>query len=396
MELILSERLTNTLVNRRTIKHEGEYYDLRLELDIRNQRADGYEVYAEINFTGNFFDLRDGEISFHPHPENQIILPNNRWAREGRSVIKIGRMVKMLSSKYLHLYFPNGGSYLYDASNDLHKKIFLHYCEQLSNQVRASICTDVIQISNSPSDIYDIETYRDEDNGSLDSSCMRPESSFSCKEGAWHYNQWKPRIAYILSQQGELRSRALIWDNVKTKSGNTVTLMDRIYGSDTHQEHMKTYAENQGWWHKISQDSCSNAITNGTETDHADFVEVPNWTQSGRRPYMDTFISADDNILWARNVGKWFMQETCAMFEKKLECNRCGYSFVEHDMVEIEGAHYCPDCRVTDARTGNYISLSNAVLYYSRYGNRRYTDGRDTGGLFAGNVNGNIYYFEPI
>jgi len=263
MELILSERLTNTLVNRRTIKHEGEYYDLRLDLNVQRTRADGYEINAEINFSGNFFDLRDGEISFHPRPENQITLPNNRWVREGRQVIKIGRLVQMLS-KYLWIYYPGGGCCLYDASSDLHKKIFLHYCEVLTNQVRASICTDIIEISHLPSDIYDIETYTDEDNGSLGSSCMRPESSFYCKEGAWHYNQWKPRIAYILSQQGELRSRALIWDNVKTESGNTVTLMDRIYGSDTHQEHMKTYAENQGWWHKVSQDSCSNAITNGT------------------------------------------------------------------------------------------------------------------------------------
>ena len=395
MELILSERLTNTLVNRRTIKHEGEYYDLWLDLNVQRTRADGYEINAEINFSGNFFDLRDGEISFHPRPENQITLPNNRWVREGRQVIKIGKLVQLLS-KYLRLKFPDGRCYWYEPNNDLHKKLFLRYCEQLSNQVRASFCADVIQISDSPSDIYDIETYTDEDNGSLGSSCMRPESSFYCKEGAWHYNQWKPRIAYILSQQGELRSRALIWDNVKTESGNTVTLMDRIYGSDTHQEHMKTYAENQGWWHKISQDSCSNAITNGTETDYAHSVNVPNWTQSGRRPYMDTFISADDNILWAKNVGKWFMQETCAMFEKKLECNRCSSSFVEHEMIEIEGAHYCNDCIVTDRRTGNYISLSNAVLYYSRYGNRYHTDGRHTDGLFAGNVNGNIYYFEPI
>lgn len=395
MELILSERLTDTLINRRKVKHEDEYYDLRLNLNIQQARVDGYEIKAEINFSGNFFDLRDGEISFHPRPENQVTLPNNQWVREGRQVLKIGKLVQMLS-KYLWIYYPNGGCCPYDASNDLHKKIFLHYCEALTNQVRASICTDIIEISDLPSDIYGIETYTDEDTGSLGSSCMRPESSYSCHEGAWHYNGWKPRIAYILSRNGELRSRALIWDNVKTESGNTVTLMDRIYGSDTHQEHMKTYAENQGWWHKISQDSCSNGITNGTETDYAYSVSVPNWKQSGRRPYMDTFVSADDNILWASNVGKWFMQETCAMFEKKLVCNRCGSTFYEHDMVEIEGAHYCPDCIAKDARTGNYISLSNAVLYYNRYGNRRYTDGRHTDGLFTGNINGNIYYFEPI
>lgn len=395
MELILSERLTNTLVNSRKVKHEDEYYDLRLDLDVHRTRVDGFEINAEMNFTGNFFDLRDGEVSFHPHPENQVTLPNNRWVREGRNVIKIGRLVQMLS-KYLWIYYPDGRCYTYEANNDLHKKLFLRYCEQLSNQVRASVCTDLIQISDLPSNIYDTETYTDEDNGSLGSSCMRPDSSFRCKEGAWHYNEWKPKIAYILSQNGELRSRALIWSNVKTKNGNTVTLMDRIYGSDTHQEHMKTYAEDQGWWHKVSQDSCSNVITNGTETDHADFVEVPNWTQSGRRPYMDTFISADDNILLANSKGKWCMQETCAMFEYKLVCNRCGSSFFEREMVEIEGAHYCGDCIVRDTRTGNYINRSNAVSYYNRYGSRYYTDGRHTEGLFAGNVSGSIYYFEPI
>jgi hypothetical protein len=395
MNVILSERLTNTLTTYRTIKHEGEYYDLRLDLNIQQTRVDGYEINAEMNFTGNFFDLRDGEISFHPRPENQVTLPNNRWVREGRQVLKIGKLVQMLS-KYLLIYYPNGGCCPYDESINLHKKIFLHYCEALTNQVRASICTDIIEISDLPSDIYGIETYTDEDNGSLGSSCMRPESSYSCHEGAWHYNQWKPRIAYILSRNGELRSRALIWDNVKTGSGNTVTLMDRIYGSDTHQEHMKTYAENQGWWYKVSQDSCSNAITNGTDTDYAYSVNVPDWTQKGRRPYMDTFISADDNILWANNKGKWDMQETCARFEKELVCNRCGNSYYEHEMVEIEGAHYCGDCIVTDARTGNYISRSNSVLYYDRFGHRYHTDVRRLEGLFAGNLNGNIYYFEPI
>lgn len=396
MNVILSERLTETLMTWRTIKHEGKYYDLRLDLNLIAHRVDGYETGCEINFTGNFFDLRDGEISFHPHPENQITMPNNRWSRDGRNVIKIGKLAQLMI-KYLRINFPDGS---YDVpflnGNDLHKKLFLHYCELLSNQVRASVCNDEIQISDLPSDIYGLSTCTEEDNGSLGSSCMRPESGYRCHEGAWHYNEWKPKIAYIISKNGELRSRALIWDNVKTESGNTVTLMDRIYGSDTHQEHMKTYAENQGWWHKITQDSCSNGITNGTETDYAYSVNVPNWTQSGRRPYMDTFISADDNVLWANGNGKWGMQETCAMFEKKFECNRCGSSFVEHEMVEIEGAHYCHDCIATDARTGNYISLSNAVLYYNRYGNRRHTDGRHTDGLFAGNINGHIYYFEPI
>lgn len=395
MDLILSERLTNTLTTYRTIKHEGNYYDLRLELHIRKQRPDGFEAYAEMNFTGNFFDLRDGEISFHPHPENQITLPNNRWVREGRNVIKIGKLVQLLS-KYLYLNFPDGSNYLYDASNDLHKKIFLRYCEQLSNQVRASVCTDVIQISDLPSDIYEIETYTDEDNGSLGSSCMRPESGYSCHEGAWHYNEWKPKIAYILSQGGELRSRALIWSNVKTKSGNTVTLMDRIYGSDTHQEHMKTYAEDQGWWHKVSQDSSSNVITNGTETDHADFVEVPNWSQNGRIPYMDTFTTADDNVLWANDNGKWGMQNTCAMFERKVSCARCGNVYSETSFREIDGQRLCPNCVVFDELNQCYISRSYAARYYDRCGTRYWVDTRHIQNLVRVNVSGTITYCIPF
>lgn len=396
MNVILSERLTETLLSWRTIKHEGEYYDLRLDLNLINHRVDGYETGCEINFTGNFFDLRDGEISFHPHPENQITMPNNRWSRDGRNIIKIGRLAQLMI-KYLRINFPDGS---YDVpflnGNDLHKKLFLRYCEQLSNQVRASVCNDEIQISDLPSNVYGWKTWTDGDTGSLGSSCMRPESGYRCHEGAWHYNEWKPKIAYILSQDGELRSRALIWENIITANGKTITFMDRIYGSDTHQEHMKNYAEAQGWWYKITQDSCSNNITNGTETDHAISVKVPDWTQNGRIPYMDTFITADDNVLWTNGNGKWGMQNTNAMFERKVSCARCGNDYTENSLREIDGERLCPDCVIFDEWNQCHISRSYATRYYDRYGNRYWVDRRHTQNLVLVNVNGISTYCVPL
>ena len=47
----------------------------------------------------------------------------------------------------------------------------------------------------------------------------------------------------------KIRARALLWPDVETASGETVTVMDRIYSTIAEDESfMKNYAEKNNYW----------------------------------------------------------------------------------------------------------------------------------------------------
>ena len=49
---------------------------------------------------GNYFDVRDsgqdGKITYHAHPEKQVIKENGKWGREGRQELKVYKLIEYL------------------------------------------------------------------------------------------------------------------------------------------------------------------------------------------------------------------------------------------------------------------------------------------------------------
>lgn len=386
VEKVFSERLYRFLMEYTPISVKG-LDEVAARIYMNRDKYGGGGIIAQFdnteiqNFAGDYFDLRNGEISFHPNPSNQITNPNGKWSRSGRQILKIGKLISILQKRIK--FYKDGDSYYYDPDNQDHKKYFLKLCESLTNKVNASVCTDEIKISEDPSEIYKFSTYYAQETNPLTSSCMRPESNYDCHEGVDKYTEWKAKIAYITHESGLLRCRALVWENTQLTNGNVVTFMDRIYGNDTHVEHMKSFAEKKGWWYKIQQDSCSDTVTDGTEIDHVDCVSIPRWVHEGRRPYMDTFVSVDNDTLYAHDSGNWNLQCTCATFIDVKICPHCGEEFEDGNGVLVDGIEYCENCTGHDDWNNCYALNDDLIAYYNAQGYVRYVHRDNVEGLVS-------------
>jgi len=404
---IFSRRLVELLYRPVTVKIDGVLYDISLPLNVNETYPEKYIIVAffkdEETFAGSYFDLRHGAVSFHPKPELQKINHENElWSREGRQVIRIGKLFSIFSNNIIIDGNEAFGIQVYDENDPLHKKIFLKYCEEFTFKVIATLCTDKIQISDDPSSIYRT-TLSDLDVGTLGNSCMRKGSDSDCRHGNITYNRWNAKIAYITDKDEYLMSRALIWENVLLENGMRVTFMDRIYGNETHVQHMKDYAIENGWFFKVIQSSDTYNVTNGTITSLVHCVNIPsNWEMSGAQPYMDTFTHVTFDKLYARieqmiNDGEtslFELQSTSRCFCRKIKCAGCGE--ITDAIKIIDGKEYCNNCVLFDDYNNELCFSNEAVRYYTRDGRLRWVNKHRVEGLVVVRDEYAVMLCEPL
>jgi hypothetical protein len=322
---------------------ENPYYGYVSDME----DVDDYEnvvVKTSRSIAGNFFDLRNGEISFHPKPENQKI-EHGIWKREGRQLIKIGKLIQSLNI----VFFDDNNNKKIPQTDELYYKLLIRYSEIITAKVNSDKLSDEIKISNDPSGIYTMKLFGS-DLGSLNNSCMRNTSAHSCKKGACMYNKFGAKIAYI-ERNDCLYARALVWENVKVKeTEKTFTFMDRIYGNEATIAYLIEFAEKNEWLHKIEQNSYSQEVTNGNDQYTIDCVSLPQQLviidDDVYKPYMDTFnYIADKKVLLAINKENRIscitmrssycltehLQENMGVFELS-----DGYGYVEEEEIEEE------------------------------------------------------------
>ena len=405
MQVVFSERLFEYLVMRRKAEVNGRHVEFLIEFNDVISTNDG-NMKVEISgvVPGDFYDLRDGEISFHPHPENQGITPNGKWSRDGRLTMKPGKFLNLLQKNVLvrvDCYFSNNDWCAFDANNEELKKFFIKYAENFSAAVKGTKITLDLKISEDPSAVYSIPTFFDNQVGTLGTSCMRPESNHTCHNGSPIYSQWGGKIVYATKKHYNndyLICRAHLWENTVCDDGTIVTFLDRVYANEVNTEQMLSFAENNGWWWKISQDSHSCGITDGRNVKYVEYREINPWIQKGICPYMDTFISVDETRLYAKlDKGLFNLQNTSARFLKTLRCPRCNNPFVEENGIVYNGELHCCDCIRYDNWNGNIpILVSDAIRYYDATGNAQFVHRAHTHGLTIVNHQGSYRLYQAV
>lgn len=310
---------------------------------------------------GNFFDNRAGETSFHPKPDNQELNSEGKWRRDGRQVVKPAKLVNFLIDK--GFYYSNVDKRLKESTKE---KVKARYIELLSNNIKSSD-THRIQVSENPSDIYKKDTAPSK-SGSLQSSCMRPESDYGCRNHTDFYDEAGAKIAYIENEKGELEARALLWDKAfYVESGEKIEfkLMDRIYGSENAIEAFKIWAQENGYAHKVHQSSDSSKLILKEEKRISEFeVEIENDIDRRAFPYMDTFVRLDGQKLLSYNGVGIDMQNTDG---NSVMCVECDCDIDPDEAYHIDGDPYCGGCAGECEYTG--LTVLREDLVFSDYHN---------------------------
>lgn len=239
-----------------------------------------------INEVGNFIRREPNHIDMISY------IPNNRYDSENynsslfnvdksRVKIKIGRFInKFITEKSLK------------DLNISPKEIedFVNIFKSYFNSK-----TDSLQIVKGT----DIQKWYLEDNyssvlgnrsGSLWNSCMRQSHRNEFMK-LYSDNLDNVKMLISLNDDGKLRSRALLWDNVTDKEGNKYKFMDRVYSIYEHDIYLfKSWAKENGYISKWEQNAKSQKLfdINGNLKELSLYVKLDKFQQEFY-PYLDTF-----------------------------------------------------------------------------------------------------------
>jgi hypothetical protein len=236
---------------------------------------------------GNFVKREDDEIdtlSYLPKSKYDII--KNDEGKDpfgdgvGRTKIKVGRFIKRFLSKNAFEEF---------GINDSDVEKFVNYYKSYFNYDPKKL----IVIEGE-----DIKKYYLEDNyfrpdgcryGSLWNSCMRQPDR---NKFMTLYAVNPVKMLVLLTDDGQVRARALLWDEIKEfNSDNVYKFMDRIYTVYDHDvDIFKKWAKDNGYLTKWEQNAKSELyvdIDGNPERKHL-YVILENHNLS-YYPYLDTF-----------------------------------------------------------------------------------------------------------
>lgn len=126
--------------------------------------------------------------------------------------------------------------------------------------------------------------------GSLWNSCMRQKErnkfmDIYCK------NQSLCKMLIFLNEDGSLRARALLWEEVIDRNGNIYKVMDRIYSIYDHDVFLfKSWAKENGYITKLDQSAKSEVFfdINGQPITLEMKIKLSKW-KLNYYPYLDTF-----------------------------------------------------------------------------------------------------------
>lgn len=131
--------------------------------------------------------------------------------------------------------------------------------------------------------------------GSLWNSCMR-QSERNKFMKIYSDNKDEVKMLILLNEDGKLRSRSLLWLNVKDKEGNSYKFMDRVYSLYEHDVFLfKSWARKNGYISKWEQNAKSGRLidVDGELKEMKLLINLPNYNQSFY-PYLDTFKYFND------------------------------------------------------------------------------------------------------
>lgn len=231
----------------------------------------------------NFTIKNDGTMTYLPANKECMLNSDEKWKIKDRQEIKIGKGIRKILSQIAYV----DEKMIEDISNKLKEEY------TFSAEFKIVEGEDIAKW-------YHYSQYST-NAGTLNNSCMKHSS---CRDYFDIYIHSNVKML-IAVKDGKLHGRALLWDDVNIDSTpiNTrinvprkIKFMDRIYGTDICVEAFKTWAYNNGYYHKERQSYTSRDGIIDPVTKEEIYVDMSvkakgNWDAY---PYMDTFAGCDD------------------------------------------------------------------------------------------------------
>lgn len=297
-------------------------------------------VNRKLLSVGNYFSFREqsGLVSYCPAGREQGFTESGAWKREGRDVIKPGKLLKKI--------FP-----------------FILTDQDIEQFVGRFKAAEKLGDFNFATTADDIDRIYDQ---VCSDSCMRG------REVGEFYHCVKAQVLYLRNGD-EIVGRAVVWKITEPD----ITYMDRIYGAEGEQDWVEQkfmdYAKTMGWYHKRSQDRFQNTPYVSPEGEVRWFamkIKTPNCIEADFYPYLDTFKSGGDKSLYNEyGMGEYDYEHTeghrtdedeeAAEHEGEVQLEN-GDWCDEDDAVIVDGDYYHRDDCVICHRTGDYILESDA------------------------------------
>jgi len=219
-------------------------------------------------------------------PKSKLSLSKGFNEEKYRTNIKIGRFVKkFIKKEILQMYS------VYDSSIEEFVNLFKSYFD---NDIKTFKIISGPEIKKwyLESNYFSPNGYKC---GTIWNSCMR----YSIKNSFMDIYAENPNIVKMLvhidEKSGSVKSRALLWENVVDKDGNSYKVMDRIYTYYDHEvTSFKQWATENGYIFKHEQSAKSERLFT-TPTGVKDLklqIQLENWKMS-TYPYIDTFKFLD-------------------------------------------------------------------------------------------------------
>ena len=355
--LLISKRLFDIITDfRETVKVGDKTASVGVSFDAEWYKHDGElhrsDTIVSINIkvgdkSPNCFDIRGNELSYFKGIQN--INEHGKWGRDGRQIMKPSKFLKLIRSAI--------------TTTD----------EQLLNRTIELLATKIqpkpikILVSYDVSGIYNTPT-ASRGTGTLGGSCMRYEAAGSY-DGQQYVTSYDGlcKIAYALDANGNLMSRALLWEDVEDHdSGEIFKFMDRIYGSESSIRSMKEWAEYNGYFVKSEQTFSNNLLVNSNGDKHLDYhvdADIDEDSHEGM-PYMDTLSRLHSHVLSTWNtMGISLSCTEGAWGNNRHTCDCCGEATREDELYYCEdtGDSRCDDCyrwsSIEEISVGNFTEI---------------------------------------
>lgn len=315
----LSERLTTMLKKIHNI-----------EVKIKGIKYHCFILRKSIT-SANYFDIRGKKISCNLDGCVEYT-DNNKWARDGRSEITIESFLLY----HVHVQISLNDVRIFDI--ETRKKVVKRLAEDLSAISKGADVVLNYLTSLEVGKIYNIETSPDAGDY-LKNSCMRPESTYTCRKFAKFYTLIPDcSIIYGLDNNNYLLYRALLW---QTDKG---VFLDRIYGSEIVNMQLIDIAIKNGWMYRNFNDST--ILFDGTSVSDTPNVKIPSealeYLENEGNPYIDTMEYIDNLTL---NTYKGVSLQVCdgdALHQ--ITCPNCGNKHDADELIYIDGYVYCENC----------------------------------------------------
>ena len=337
--------LSNSL--RRAIDHirdnTNNIEEIALCNSILYKNKFGYTRNDDKNFTIN----KSGDLTFCPKGKVSIISEDGEsWAKQNRISMRYGRALMRIVE---------------DIDYSFPESAVENVVNMLKSEYTFTATFEVVSGANITK-YYHWQTYANSNTASLGNSCMRHSS---CEDYFEIYEQ-NCDMLIAKNSQNKIVGRAILWREVILGNGNKVKFMDRIYGNDMTIRAFKSWAMQNGYYHKQFQSYSENfgiVAPDGTnsESNMKTYVVGGPFTFL---PYMDTFKYTND-----RNDEEFFLNNT----EGDFELTNTEGNEDNEDYVTLANGRRCHE---EDAR---YVDMYDEYYHYddvvwSEYGDCYYLE----------------------